>query len=246
MLPLLHLDFEYGTDEATGLPVPICMSARTDEWEQCFRLLDDPPKQWPIPIENYIVTGWHAWAESQCIEALGWKRPTFWIDPAAEYMVVTNHPKRPSRALYKAMKYIGVEPPFSEEYKRAMQGLAQSHQDLTETDVQKLMAYCSSDTWCSLQLWEWVMRQTFEREEMNANRLLHALIRGKYSEIMGRAMFHGMPIDFEKADYIRENKPDLISHVTRQAADAYPECFERVTYRVSLAYCLEEIVKQAL
>jgi DNA polymerase I-like protein with 3'-5' exonuclease and polymerase domains len=226
MLPLLHLDFEYGTDEATGLPIPICMSARTDEWEQCFELLVDPPKSWPIPIENYIVTGWHAWAESQCIEALGWERPPFWIDPAAEFMVATNRPKRPSRALYKAMRHIGIDPPHSDEYKSAMQGLAQNHTELTDRDVQKLMAYCSSDTWCSLQLWNWIVKHPFEREDVNANRLLHALIRGKYSEIMGRAMFHGMPIDFEKADYIRENKPDLISHVTRQAADAYPEIFE--------------------
>jgi hypothetical protein len=42
---------------------------------------------------------------------------------------------------------------------------------------------------------------------------------------MGRAMFHGMPLNGELASFIRDNKDHLYSHVTQQAARAFPMLF---------------------
>ena len=187
------IDFEFNQQGRVGNPPnPVCAVAQELHSTRVVRLwgqeLSNPPFDLSQP--DVLSVGFYFSAESGCMTSLGWARPANVIDLYAEFRTLTNGLKLPQgNGLLGACAYFGINA-IDAEMKDEMRDLILRGKPFREQERQKILEYCSSDV--------------FETGKLFAAMLLpisscwdHALARGKYTEVLGRVEYSGIPIDVD-------------------------------------------------
>lgn len=210
-------DFEF-RGEPGDRPEPVCLVAHEVLSGKILKLWSDDLANTPCPYSvgpDSLFVAYYASAEMSCHQALDWPLPENVLDLYAEFRVKTNGKVLASgRGLLGALAYFG-ENGIDALEKDAMRDLILRDGTYSAEERAAILNYCESDVVATVKLLR-AMRNEFG----SAQRLGHALLRGRYSKAAALMEWYGIPIDTELLCRLRENwdrlKNELIALVDAQ------------------------------
>lgn len=195
------IDFEFNQNGREGNPPnPVCCVAQELNSLRIVRLwgreMDSPP--FDLTRQDVLTVGFYYSAESGCMTALGWPRPANVIDLYAEFRVMTNGLRLPAgSSLLGACAYFGIDGIATDE-KSDMRDLILRGAPFNDTEIKLILDYCTGDVFATGKLFA----SMYEQLEPGWP---HALVRGRYMEVLGRVEHRGVPIDTAILDRLTEN-----------------------------------------
>ena len=202
------VDFEFVVGPG-GIPRPVCMVAeeyrsgrRLRLWENELRALDAAPFN---VGPNAAFVAYFASAEFGCFKALGWALPVCTIDLFCEHRVITNGTLTGhGNGLLGACRRVGIETIGAEE-KETMRELIMAGGPWTAEEREAIMDYCASD----VDLLRPLLTALAPEMTRTAQRLGHAVWRGRYMGAVATMEDNGIPMDVETLDVINDRWLDI-------------------------------------
>ncbi len=123
------------------------------------------------------------------------------------------------------MAAIDLEPEISDSEKHGMQLRAAAGGPFTKAERDRLLGYCASDVRDTERIWERVWEER-RAPTSQADRWVHAMIRGRYAAVAGKMYLRGIPVDESAVTTLVEHKDALRAAVIRVAREEYPGLFD--------------------
>lgn len=155
--------------------------------------------------QDACIVAYYASAEHGCFRSLGWLLPANTIDLFAEHRVSTNGTKLPhGNGLIGAARRYGINTIGTDE-KETMRELIMSGGPWDETEQRQILEYCASDTTVMRPLLEAMAPEIAS----SAQRLGHAVWRGRYMGAVATMEYNGIPIDTETLSVVADRWSDI-------------------------------------
>jgi hypothetical protein len=179
--------------------------------------LDDLDRRPPSPHgTGDVVITYSAAAEASFYHAMDWVRPDHVVDLWAEFMALTNNrPPEEGHSLTGCLTHFGLHHPFEAE-KKTLQARCWQGPPFTDDKRAAIMAYNFSDTEVMIELLARFARVARWQRYGHARFPKAALFRGLYSWATYHVQRHGIPVDAELVQEIRERFPLIRPSVLRR------------------------------
>ena len=241
------VDFEYGQTGGEGGPhAPRCVVAHEYKSGKIIRLWLDgrSPQACPYDTdERSLFISFYASAETACHVHLGWPMPERILDLCAEVKCILNgrravmddylKEKRVGRAsllgsLYHwDLSHVAIEAAEKEE----MRDLAIRGGPYSESERNALLDYCETD----------VVALRHLLDAMLPDIDFHpALFRGRYAGSLGHLEYHGIPIDIETFQQLKENWSEIVDRLIDSERDRFDVFGNRDTDQDKFGKWLQE------
>lgn len=188
------IDFEYHAPDGCR-PSPVCLVAVEIRSGRELRLWRDELQgrdraPWDIGACSLTIA-YYASAELNCFRALGWPQPANVIDLFAEFRAETNGlPLVAGNGLLGALAYFGLSSRYANA-KEAMRQLIMAGGQWTPQERADIIEYCADDVHATCVLLETMA----PRLGKHAQRIGHAVIRGRYMDAVSAMEHAGIPVD---------------------------------------------------
>jgi hypothetical protein len=217
---LADFEFEIGIGEQ---PVPVCCCAKELRSGRTFRIFQGEFGSVPpyATGPDVLFVAYYASAELGCYRALDWPIPERILDLFCEFRDRTNGLTPPAgNGLLGALTYFGLDGMAATEKKEIQQAIGtgtwQGHYSPDE-----IMDYCASDI-DALERLLAVMSPAID--------LPRALLRGRYMAAAAAMEWHGVPIDTETLELLREGWTGIQDQLIA-AIDANYHVYEGRSFR---------------
>jgi DNA polymerase I len=185
--------------------VPVCVVARELRGGRTFRIFEGEFGSAPPYAHgpDVLTIAYYASAEFGCYLALGWPMPERVLDLYTEFRAITNmaNPTEQrlrtpgGRGLLGALTYYGLDGMGASEKKELQEALGNGTWRGRFTP-EEIMNYCESDVDALARLLPVMLPQID---------LPRALLRGRFMAAAAVIEWHGVPIDIEMLERLRQN-----------------------------------------
>jgi len=221
------VDFEFYGNPGDR-PTPVCLVAHELLTGRELRIWQDELSKMPSPPysigSNSLFVAYYSSAEFSCHLVLKWPLPTHVLDLYTEFRNLTNGLPLPcGKGLIGALTYFGVDS-IGALRKETMRDLILSGGPWSNDEREAILDYCQSDVKALALL----LKKMAPKLNLDKARL-----RGQYMAAAAKIEDHGIPIDTDLFNRLKENW-ELIKTQLIQNVDVNYKVFEGGSFRLSL------------